>query len=286
MAYIGLDRGIVDHWIYQDAEYFKVWFEMLYRARFSKEPHTELVDGEVVVVNYGEFIYGRIKWSERLKVSEQRLRTLIKKLKAQDMIEVVSEHRKCTLYTIKNYAKFNQQSNQQETYIQQGFEGGANQQINQPSTSSQPAANQQLTTKEERKKVNNDKKDKKEPKNIYAEQVSLTDSEYQKLIEKYGTEVHVKAAIEKLSNYKCSKKTKYTSDYHVLIGWVYDDFKKKTLTLIEGGTGYGESRTSAQGVRSGSYQKASGGDSIINGRTGWIGNSKYKNMDTDMSDLQ
>ncbi|WP_028609210.1 hypothetical protein [Paenibacillus harenae] len=158
MAYIGLDRGIVDHWIYQDAEYFKVWFEMLYRARFSKEPHTELVDGEMVVVNYGEFIYGRIKWSERLKISEQRLRTLIKKLKAQDMIEVVSEHRKCTLYTIKNYAKFNQQSNQQEAQSDQGFEGNANQQSNQPSTSSQPAANQQPTTKEERKKDNNVKK--------------------------------------------------------------------------------------------------------------------------------
>lgn len=149
MAFIGLDRGIVDHWIYQDAEYFKVWFEMLHRARFAQEPHTELVDGEMVVVNYSEFIYGRIKWSARLKVSEQRLRTLIKKLKAEEMIEVVSEHRKCTLYRIKNYAKFNQQSNQQKDQSQQGFESRANQQSNQSSTSSQPAANQQLTTKEE-----------------------------------------------------------------------------------------------------------------------------------------
>jgi hypothetical protein len=239
VAYIGLDRGIIDHWIYQDAEYFKVWFEMLYRARFAHEPHTELVDGEIVVVNYSEFIFGRIKWSARLKVSEQRLRTLIKKLKAEGMIEVVSEHRKCTLYAIKNYAKFNQQSNQQSDQSQQGDEGTGNQQSNQPSTSSQPAANQQPTTKEERKKVNNDKK-VKELKTIYAEQVSLTDSEYQKLIEKYGTEDNVKAAIEKLSNYKCSKKTKYTSDYHVLIGWVYDDFKKKNLIVLNGGAYNGQ----------------------------------------------
>ncbi|ANY67297.1 hypothetical protein BBD42_13045 [Paenibacillus sp. BIHB 4019] len=186
MAYIGLDRGIVDHWIYQDAEYFKVWFEMLHRARFAKEPHIELVDGEMVTVNYSEFIYGRIKWSQRLKVSEQRLRTLIKKLKTDEMIEVVSEHRKCTLYRIKNYAKFNQQSNQQETQVYQGFEQHVNQQSNQSSTSSQPAVNHESTTKEEgsnkEKNVKKEKKDKKE----YVDYVFLTETEYAKLTELLG----------------------------------------------------------------------------------------------------
>lgn len=154
MAFVGLDRDIVNHWIYQDAEYFKVWFEMLHKARFSKEPHIELVEGELVAINYGEFIYGRIKWSERLKVSEQRLRTLIKKLKADEMIESVLEHRKFTLYRIKNYAKYNQQGNQQQAHIQQGFTEGANQQSNHQLTISQPSANHQPTTKEQRKKVN------------------------------------------------------------------------------------------------------------------------------------
>lgn len=240
MAYIGLDRGIVDHWIYQDAEYFKVWFEMLYRARFSKEPHAELVDGEVVVVNYGEFIYGRIKWSERLKVSEQRLRTLIKKLKAQGMIEVVSEHRKCTLYTIKNYAKFNQQSNQQETHIHQGFEGDVNQQSNQPSTSSQPAANQQLTTKEERKKDNKEKKDK-EIKRAYADNVQLTESEYQRLVEEYGKEL-TDRSVEYLSSYKVEKSYKTKSDNLTIRRWVIDAAKKVTVMPFAklGGTNNGQ----------------------------------------------
>jgi transcription initiation factor IIE alpha subunit len=149
MAFIGLDRGIVNHWIYKDAEYFKVWFEMLYRARFALEPSRELHGDEIVTVHHGEFIFGRKGWSERLGVSEQRLRTLIKKLRDDEMIEVVSEHRKCTVYRITNYAKFNQQSNQQKDQAVQGVSGDSNQQSNQHLTTSQPATNQHLTTKEQ-----------------------------------------------------------------------------------------------------------------------------------------
>ena len=180
MAFIGLDREIVNHWIYQDSEYFKVWFEMLYRARFSTEPHGELIDGEIIVVNYGEFIYGRKKWSDRLRVSEQRLRTLIKKLRAEQMIEVVTEHRKCTLYRIKNYAKFNQQvnqqNNQQNDQSQQGFSGDwqpADQPPLQPASNHQPTTSQPLNnnvvTKKQRS--NNNKPSSRQPK-TYAEDSS------------------------------------------------------------------------------------------------------------------
>jgi hypothetical protein len=161
VAFIGLDRGIVDHWIYQDAEYFKVWFEMLYRARFSHEPEKKLIEGKLVTIEYGQFIFGRMSWSERLNISEQRLRTLLKKLTDDDMIEVVQKFNKFSLYYIKNYAKFNQQGNQQKTHEYQGFESDANQHNNQQLTSSQPAANQQLTTQEQCinnvNKVNKDK---------------------------------------------------------------------------------------------------------------------------------
>ncbi|OAS19268.1 hypothetical protein [Paenibacillus oryzisoli] len=72
-------------------------------------------------------------------------------------------------------------------------------------------------------------------KDIYAQNVSLSKIEYEKLIEKYGSEEAVKWAIEKLSNYIFSKEPKYKSHYHVLTGWVYDEFEKKRLTVINGG---------------------------------------------------
>lgn len=152
MGYFPFDRAIRDHWIYKDSQYFHVWAEMLFTARYSEETKTFLHEGELITIEYGEFIFGRISWSERLGISEQRLRTLIKKLEKEEMIVVSKKYRKSTLYLIKNYRLYNQQSNHQETLVQQDFIGHANQQTNVTSTSNQPATNQQLTTKEERKK--------------------------------------------------------------------------------------------------------------------------------------
>lgn len=62
----------------------------------------------------------------------------------------------------------------------------------------------------------------------------------------------------------------------------YKDFK----VIVIGGNNHAESRTSAQGIRSGEYPQASGGESsILNGRTGWIGN-RGKDSTADLSELQ
>jgi hypothetical protein len=235
MAYIGLDRGIRSHWIYQDAEYFKVWFEMLWCARFSRDPHIEPIDGELIEVNYSEFIYGRIKWSERLKVSEQRLRTLLKKLCQEKMIEVVSKHRKCTLYKIINYEKFNQQSNQHSDQPQQGYNSYGNQQDNQSSTSSQPAANQQPTTKEEgSNKVNKVKKEI--IKILYGDHVLLSDEQYQKLTNDL-TEPILTKLIEDINYWFTQKPTRIKDykDHNLMIRKWHKNNLDKPLTLINGG---------------------------------------------------
>src|SRR5690606_36868692 len=115
-GFIGLRRGIVDHWIYQDAEYLKVWIEMLFRARFAKEPGTQIVEGQLVEIEYSQFIFGRIKWSDRLGISERRLRTLIDKLVAEGMIQLVRRAPKFSIYCVTNYAKYRPDSDQQETH--------------------------------------------------------------------------------------------------------------------------------------------------------------------------
>lgn len=161
MAFIGIDRGIVNHWIYEDAEYFKVWFEMLYRARYSQEPETKLIDGILVEMNYGEFIYGRTKWSERLKISERRLRTLIDKLQRDNMIESVTKFPRFTVYRIINYAKYNQQNDQQEDQSGQGIPDFDDHPNDQRPTSRRPAGDQRATTKEQGiNKVNKSNKGK------------------------------------------------------------------------------------------------------------------------------
>lgn len=176
---------------------------MLCCARYAKDPKTDMQDGEIYTLNYGEFQFGRISWSERLGVGEQRIRTLLKKLIKEDMIHLVSKHRHFSIYKIKNYEKFNQQINQQDnqqvSLTGQRIEPLSNQQTNQQDnhllTTCQPPANHLLTTKEESN--NTEKKDKKEIKDIFEYWNSLGIIKHRELTQKIKSKIN--ARLEKMS---------------------------------------------------------------------------------------
>lgn len=63
-------------------------------------------------------------------------------------------------------------------------------------------------------------------KNIYAEFVSMTESEYQKLINQYGEE-KTKEMVTVLDNYKGANGKKYKSDYRAILNWVVDKVMNK-----------------------------------------------------------
>jgi hypothetical protein len=151
---------------------------MLFAARFSKEPKTVTYRQVLYTINYGEFIYGRSSWAGRLKIGEQKLRTLLKNLEDQAMIQTLySSPYRLTIYKIVNYEKYNmsndqakdlntndtndknikkcQLGNHQRPLVLEGSSLGAN---HQP-TISQPSANHQVTITEERKNLKNDLKD-------------------------------------------------------------------------------------------------------------------------------
>lgn len=267
MGFIGIDRGLRDHWIYQDAEYLKVWMEMLFLARFSEEPHNELIDGDLITVAYGQFIFGRVKWSERLKISEQRLRTLITKLKKAKMIEVVDTHRKCSVYEILNYAKFNHHDNHQSSHAQQGNEDDANHQPNQHPTSSQPAANQQPTTKEQGSNkgnnVNNKPLKEYTPEfvefwNVYPRKISksVAFTKWKKVIKTESFDYLMQCA----RNYAKECEMKQTADEYIKHPATFlekDRYKDYYLFVIGGGNG-AKSQGRAQGIRYGENQGKGG----------------------------
>jgi hypothetical protein len=78
-----------------------------------------------------------------------------------------------------------------------------------------------------KRKKKEERESKKEESNKvpFGSHVFLSTDEYQKVIEKYGTEEWAIWSIEVLNNYKASNGKKYKSDYHVLIGWVFDKWK-------------------------------------------------------------
>jgi hypothetical protein len=70
--------------------------------------------------------------------------------------------------------------------------------------------------------ANDDPPSKSKPnKNKYAEFVSMTEDEYQKLVTAYG-EVKTRRMIEILDNYKGANGKKYKSDYRAILNWVVD----------------------------------------------------------------
>lgn len=160
--FIGIRREIDEHWIYKDSQYFHVWFEMLRCARFSKEPKHDVEAGVSYTINYAEFMFGYPSWSRRLKVGEQRLRTLIKLLIKYKMIVQIKKHPKFTIYFIVNYEKYNNLTNNQQGQQTSTIEDDVNNLTNKQPTTSQQPPNNLLTTKEECKKDKKDKKDLKD----------------------------------------------------------------------------------------------------------------------------
>jgi len=70
------------------------------------------------------------------------------------------------------------------------------------------------------------RKEKKVNKNKYAEFVSFSDEEYNKLLNEYGKGLTNKM-IEVLDNYKGSTGKKYKSDYRAILSWVNEKVLKE-----------------------------------------------------------
>lgn len=71
---------------------------------------------------------------------------------------------------------------------------------------------------------------KKADKKKYAEAVTMTEEEYQKLSEQHS-KAFVDKCIEILNNYKLSSGKRYKSDYHTILNWVIERVSKDYLQL-------------------------------------------------------
>ena len=95
------------------------------------------------------------------------------------------------------------------------------------------------TEEDKNKNKNKIKEEDKEKDNKikYAENVSMTEKEYQKLIEKYN-KIKTHKMIEILDNYKGANGKKYTSDYRAILSWVVN--KIETQSNSTNNSIYGE----------------------------------------------
>ena len=84
---------------------------------------------------------------------------------------------------------------------------------------------------------------KKVPKKMYAENVKMTESEYNNLVERYSEE-GARWMITKLDNYKAARGMVYKSDYRAILNWVVKEWQKE-LNAKQNGNYNGSSFRSA-----------------------------------------
>ncbi|PAD73945.1 conserved phage C-terminal domain-containing protein [Paenibacillus campinasensis] len=141
-GFIPIGRELQNHWLRRDKDYWMVFCEMAFLARFSDSPEVRVIDGQEVTIRKREFIFGRSSWSTRMDISERRLRTLVKKLVDEGFIKQIAKYSKFTIYsfeyipglTQKSDQHNDQQSDQQkpgerpaETFMSQGISGDSDQ---------------------------------------------------------------------------------------------------------------------------------------------------------------
>lgn len=74
---------------------------------------------------------------------------------------------------------------------------------------------------------------KKVPKKMYAENVKMTESEYNNLVDRYSEE-GARWMITKLDNYKAARGMVYKSDYRAILNWVVKEWQKELNTRKNG----------------------------------------------------
>jgi hypothetical protein len=216
-GWIKLYRQIQEHWIWKDKPYDNrsAWLDILMSA-FHKESKTRF-NKELITVERGSFPTSERDLAEKWGWSKTKARNFLKLLENDEMIIQKADNKK-TIIKVLNYSVYQELENHKKT-------------------TERPQKDQQETSEEPllyKKNDKNDKNDKNKDKNIkkenpkvqYAEFVTMTNDEYEKLLATYGETV-TKRMIEILDNYKGSSGKKYSSDYRAILNWVVKKYEQE-----------------------------------------------------------
>ena len=102
-GWICIHRCILKHWIWQDANKFKWWVDLLLRA--NHEDKKVLIDGALMLCKRGEFITSLSKLANEWMVNRDTVRRFLDLLESDAMIIRKSTH-KMTQITICNYDSY------------------------------------------------------------------------------------------------------------------------------------------------------------------------------------
>jgi uncharacterized phage protein (TIGR02220 family) len=135
-GWIKLHRQLLESTVFDNSDLLKVWVWCLLKATHRKRK--QLVGLQEVMLEEGQFIFGRKKASEELKLSESKVYRLMKILKSENNISMKSNN-KFTIITVENWTLY------------QGDDKENEQQMNNKRTTNE----QQMNTNKNVKNVKN-----------------------------------------------------------------------------------------------------------------------------------
>ncbi len=145
-GFIKLDRNIFDHWIFQDAERFRAFVDLIQLSRWKDEKL--LIGNDVVTVPRGSYYTSELKLAERWNWSRKRTREFLKLLENENMI-IKKGTTKGTMLTIENYRLYQDEG----TTISTSKEQRRNNEGTTKGTSKEHQRNNEGYTKEEIKEI-------------------------------------------------------------------------------------------------------------------------------------
>lgn len=139
-GWIKLHRQLLESTVFDNSDLLKVWVWCLLKATHRK--HKQLVGLQEVMLEEGQFIFGRKKASEELRLSESKVYRFMKFLKSENNISMKSNN-KFTIVTIEKWTLYQDDDKENE------------QQMNNKRTTNE----QQMNTNKNVKNVKNIYKD-------------------------------------------------------------------------------------------------------------------------------
>ena len=103
-GWIKINRSIADHWIFQDAEKFKLWVDLLFMANW--EDRKVMHDSHLFVLKRGQMIASVSYLCERWDKCTMTVFRFLKLLEQDGMIKRQVLYRQTPIITICNYEKY------------------------------------------------------------------------------------------------------------------------------------------------------------------------------------
>lgn len=185
-GWIKLHRKIMDSAVFDNPEVLKMWIWCLCKA--SHKGFEAMVGNQVVILQEGQFIFGRTKAASELQMSESKVYRYLKLLEKLKMLNNKTNN-KFSLVTIEKWAFY------------QGDEEDFEQQIEQQMNNKRTTNEQQMNTY---KNVKNVKKVKECKEIIYSDSPELNEAiisfiDYRKSIKKPMSDRAITLLIGKLN---------------------------------------------------------------------------------------